>query len=109
MLLFSGAGIVGTNAAQIAVGMGARVTILDLNHERLKHLDDISRGRAANRAFSNPFNIEETVYSADYHSHWCSANSRWTRTLAYLPRKRQRQCGETLLLLMLAVGSRGDA
>jgi alanine dehydrogenase len=59
-----GAGIVGTNAAQIAVGMGAHVTILDLNHERLKYLDDIYQGRLQTR-ISNPLNIEEMVYSAD--------------------------------------------
>jgi alanine dehydrogenase len=36
-----GGGIVGTNAAKIAVGMGAKVTLLDLNLNRLRELDDI--------------------------------------------------------------------
>ena len=59
-----GAGIVGTNAAQIAVGMGAKVTILDINHDRLKQLDDIYRGRLQTLT-SNLYNIQEAVYGAD--------------------------------------------
>ncbi|MHC5954103.1 alanine dehydrogenase, partial [Streptococcus pyogenes] len=35
-----GAGVVGTNAAVVATGMGAMVTVLDINHDRLKALDD---------------------------------------------------------------------
>ncbi len=59
-----GAGIVGANAAQIAVGMGAKVTILDINHDRLKQLDDIYRGRLQTLT-SNLYNIQEAVYAAD--------------------------------------------
>ncbi len=40
-----GAGVVGTNAATLAVGLGAQVTVLDIRHSRLKHLDDIMHGR----------------------------------------------------------------
>lgn len=40
-----GAGVVGCNAAKIAVGMGAQVTVLDVNHAKLQYLDDIYQGR----------------------------------------------------------------
>ena len=40
-----GGGIVGTNAAKIAMGMGAQVTVFDLNHTRLQYLDDVFQGR----------------------------------------------------------------
>ena len=59
-----GAGIVGTNAARVAVGMGARVTVLDINHERLKYLDDIYRGQLQTR-MSDQHTIEECVDQAD--------------------------------------------
>jgi len=59
-----GAGIVGTNAARVAVGMGAQVTVLDISHARLQYLDDIYHGALQTRA-SNEYNIEEVVYEAD--------------------------------------------
>lgn len=59
-----GGGSVGSNAAKIAIGMGAQVTVLDINHERLVYLDDIHGGRLRTRT-SNEYNIEEIVYSAD--------------------------------------------
>jgi alanine dehydrogenase len=59
-----GGGIVGTNAARIAVGLGAEVTVLDVSHERLKYLDDIYRGQLQTRS-SNEYSIEESVYQAD--------------------------------------------
>lgn len=59
-----GAGTVGTNAARVAVGMGAQVTVVDINHDRLQYLDDIYHGALQTRA-SNEYNIEEVVYDAD--------------------------------------------
>lgn len=59
-----GAGIVGSNAARVAVGMGAQVTVLDINHERLQYLDDIYRGQLQTR-FSNSHILAEYVYQAD--------------------------------------------
>ncbi len=59
-----GGGIVGTNAAQIALGMGAEVTIVDLNVERLRYLDHVLHGRLITLA-SNRRNIAEAVASAD--------------------------------------------
>jgi alanine dehydrogenase len=59
-----GGGVVGTNAAKIAVGLGAKVTIIDLSTDRLRQLDDIF-GTAVNTLVSNPFNIAEAVAESD--------------------------------------------
>jgi alanine dehydrogenase len=59
-----GGGIVGTNAAKIAVGMGAKVTIVDLNLNRLRELDDIFNGRLFTIA-SNSYNVSHAVREAD--------------------------------------------
>jgi alanine dehydrogenase len=59
-----GGGIVGTNAAKIALGTGAKVTILDLNLNRLRELDDIFNGRVFTVA-SNTHNIEHAAREAD--------------------------------------------
>jgi len=55
-----GGGVVGANAAKIAVGMGAMVTIIDINQARLMALDDIF-GSAITTLISNPDTIEHTV------------------------------------------------
>jgi alanine dehydrogenase len=59
-----GGGIVGTNAAKIALGMGAKVTIVDLNLNRLRELDDIFNGRLYTLA-SNSYNVAHAVREAD--------------------------------------------
>ena len=59
-----GGGVVGTNAAKIAVGLGARVTVIDLSIERLRYLDDVFGGRIAT-VMSNSYNIAEWVAKAD--------------------------------------------
>jgi len=59
-----GGGIVGTNAAKIALGLGARVTLVDLNLNRLRDLDDIFNGRL-NTVASNSYNIARAVCEAD--------------------------------------------
>jgi len=59
-----GGGTVGINAAKIAVGMGARVTILDVNHARLQYLDDVFGGRLITLT-SNEANIKEAIQYAD--------------------------------------------
>lgn len=59
-----GGGIVGTNAAKMAVGLGARVTIIDKSAERLAYLDDIFGGRVTT-VMSNSYNIAEWVAKAD--------------------------------------------
>jgi len=59
-----GAGIVGSNAARIAVGMGADVTVLDIDHDRMAHLEDIFRGEVET-LYSNPATVAEVVARAD--------------------------------------------
>lgn len=59
-----GGGVVGTNAAQIALGMGANVTIVDNNVERLRQLDLLLHGRFQTLA-SNRDNLADAVRDAD--------------------------------------------
>jgi len=59
-----GGGIAGINAAQLAVGMGANVTILDINLKRLRYLDHIFRSQVTT-LMSNQTNIEASVLQAD--------------------------------------------
>lgn len=59
-----GAGVVGTNAAKMAVGMGAQVTVIDKNAERLRYLDDLF-GSRIRTLMSQSQNIEKAVRYAD--------------------------------------------
>lgn len=59
-----GAGVVGTNAAKIAVGMGAQVYLLDINQRRLAYLDDIF-GNQLSTVMSSPENIARIVAVSD--------------------------------------------
>ena len=63
-IVIVGGGVVGTNAAKRAVGMGADVTILDINMDRLRYLDDVF-GASINTMASNSYNIAEAVKNAD--------------------------------------------
>jgi len=59
-----GGGIVGTNAAKMALGLGAKVTLVDLSLNRLRELDDIFSGRL-HTLYSNAYNIERATAEAD--------------------------------------------
>jgi alanine dehydrogenase len=59
-----GGGVVGRNAATIAVGMGAQVTVLDVRADTMAYLEDVFGG-AIETLYSNPTNIEEMVGRAD--------------------------------------------
>jgi alanine dehydrogenase len=59
-----GGGVVGRNAATIAVGMGAQVTVLDVRADAMAYLEDVFGG-AIETLYSNPTNIEEMVARAD--------------------------------------------
>ena len=63
-VLILGGGIVGLNAAKIANGMGAKVTIIDRNLQRLRELDDIFHGEVITLA-SNAWTIRESLRLAD--------------------------------------------
>ncbi|WP_050182473.1 alanine dehydrogenase [Domibacillus robiginosus] len=59
-----GGGVVGANAAKLAIGLGADVTIIDLSADRLRQLDDIF-GNQIKTLMSNSLNIAEAVAEAD--------------------------------------------
>jgi alanine dehydrogenase len=59
-----GCGIAGTNAAQMAVGLGADVTLIDLSTKRLAELDQLFENKA-HTIYSNAANIEECVIQSD--------------------------------------------
>ncbi|MFM1653140.1 alanine dehydrogenase [Brevibacillus sp. B_LB10_24] len=59
-----GGGIVGTNAAKMAAGLGANVTILDISADRLRQLDDLFQGKVQT-LMSNSYNIANAVKKAD--------------------------------------------
>ncbi|MFC4737409.1 alanine dehydrogenase [Bacillus daqingensis] len=59
-----GGGVVGTNAAKIAMGLGADVTIIDLSPDRLRELDDLF-GTEINTLMSNPLTIAQAVKESD--------------------------------------------
>jgi len=59
-----GAGVVGTNACKVALGIGARVSILDIHPERLSYIHDITQGHIAT-FISNRMTIGEEIAGAD--------------------------------------------
>ena len=59
-----GAGIVGTNAAKIAAGLGAHVQLMDINLDRLRYLDDVMPPNV-DVIFSDPFTIRDALRKAD--------------------------------------------
>ena len=59
-----GGGTVGLNALKMAVGIGAQVTVIDVNPARLAHIDDLFGGRIMT-LISNPYNVAKAVKDAD--------------------------------------------
>src|SRR4051812_26003847 len=59
-----GGGIVGTNAAKVAAGLGANVVIMDINLERLRYLDDVMPANA-HTIYSDPATIRDEIHKAD--------------------------------------------
>ncbi len=59
-----GGGIVGLNAAKVALGLGARVTVLDTNIDRLRYIDDVFQGRMTTLA-SHPASLQVALQRAD--------------------------------------------
>src|SRR5204863_5052478 len=62
--LVIGGGIVGYNAAVIALGLGANVTILERSIDRMRHLDEVLSGRVS-LVMSSTLQIEESIVQAD--------------------------------------------
>jgi len=63
-VLILGGGVVGTNAAKMAAGMGADVTIMDISLPRLRYLDDVMPANV-NTFMSNEYNIRELIATHD--------------------------------------------
>lgn len=63
-VLILGGGVVGTNAAKMAAGMGADVTMMDLSLPRLRYLDDVMPANV-NTFMSNEYNIRELISTHD--------------------------------------------
>jgi alanine dehydrogenase len=64
LVVILGAGVVGINAAKMAMGLGAQVLILDVDLDRLRHLDDLFFGRVETH-LSSTYHIAEAVRKAD--------------------------------------------
>ena len=63
-VLILGGGVVGMNAAKIAAGLGARVTVMDIDLHRLRYLDDIMPANVHTR-FCDPYSVREALTRAD--------------------------------------------
>ena len=63
-VIIVGGGVVGTHAAKMAAGLGARVTVLDINPSRLVYLDDVFNGRITTLVY-NTYTMAEVVKKAD--------------------------------------------
>lgn len=63
-VLVLGAGVVGTNAATVAAGLGANVTIMDINLDRLRHLDEVMPANVTT-VYCDPHAIEQSALEAD--------------------------------------------
>lgn len=63
-VVIAGGGIVGTNAARMAAGLGAHVTVLDIRKERLNFIDETFNGRVFTM-FSNEYNLNKILKGAD--------------------------------------------
>jgi len=63
-IVILGCGTVGSNAAKVAMGMGAHVTTMDINHDRLRYLDDVLHGNAIS-VYSDPHTIRRAAGYAD--------------------------------------------
>ncbi|MEX2212960.1 MAG: alanine dehydrogenase [Phycisphaeraceae bacterium] len=63
-VLILGAGVVGTNAAKVAAGLGANVTVMDVNLDRLRYVDDVMPANVT-EVYSDPHAIREYVLQAD--------------------------------------------
>jgi alanine dehydrogenase len=59
-----GAGVVGTNAAKVAAGLGANVALMDINLERLRYLDDVMPENV-HTIYSDPHTVREHLRAAD--------------------------------------------
>ncbi len=101
-----GAGTVGTAACQVAAGMGAYVSVLDVNPARLRYIHDILGGRLTT-LMSNQANLEEEVVDADLLVG--SVLITGDRTPMLLPRDRIRQMKRGAAIVDVSIDQGGFA
>ncbi len=68
-----GGGIVGINSIKVAVGLGANVTVLETNHDRMRHIDDLFHGEVITLA-GNLHNLRAALRRVDLLMERC-----WSR------------------------------
>ena len=96
-VLILGGGVVGANAARVAAGLGANVTIMDIDLERLRHLSDIMPANVST-VFSDPHAVAEYALQADLvvwrgtHTGGAHAGAH-TRFAAQVDEERRGDCG----------------
>ena len=105
-VLILGAGVVGANAAKVAAGYGARVTVMDVNLSRLRYLEDISPKNAW-FMMSNEHNIAERVARADLVI--CAALIRGARSPLLIPRWMLKKMKPGSVLVDVAIDQGGCA
>ena len=105
-VLILGAGVVGANAAKVAAGYGARVTVMDVNLDRLRYLEDIMPKNAW-FMMSNEHNIAERVARADLVI--CAALIRGARSPILIPRWMLKKMKPGSVLVDVAIDQGGCA
>ncbi len=105
-VLILGAGVVGANAAKVAAGYGARVTVMDINLARLRYLEDVSPKNAW-FMMSNEHNIAERVARADLVI--CAALIRGARSPILVPRWMLKRMKPGSVLVDVAIDQGGCA
>ena len=101
-----GAGTVGASACQVAAGMGADVSVLDVNSARLRYIHDILGGRLTT-LMSNRANLEEEIVNADLLIG--SVLITGDRTPMLLPRDRVRQMKRGAAIVDVSIDQGGFA
>lgn len=99
-----GGGVVGLNAARIASGMGADVTILDRNIDVLKHIDNDFQGRIKT-VFSNQMNVEKSVRGA--HLVICAVLNRGSSTPKLIPHSLVKEMKKGSVIIDVTIDQGG--
>ncbi|PCJ56035.1 MAG: alanine dehydrogenase [Candidatus Hydrogenedentota bacterium] len=101
-----GAGVAGSNACRVAVGMNAHVSVMDINPQKLAYLYDVMGGKVTT-IMSNPANVEEEVSNADLVIGTVLVPG--ARTPRLVSRKMVRQMRKGSVLLDIAIDQGGCA
>ncbi|MBI3318453.1 MAG: alanine dehydrogenase [Candidatus Omnitrophica bacterium] len=105
-VLILGGGVVGANAAKVAAGLGAVVTVMDLNLNRLRYLEDISP-KNVSFLMSNEHNIAEAIARADLT--FCCALIRGARSPILIPRWMLKKMKPGSVIVDVAIDQGGCA